>query len=286
MPWLNVHIALPLAIIAGTFVGEMPADAATSAPTCRSSSAWRRTCTPSIAAALSVLVFVIVGPFSLASAGAWILAAVAAVAFVWAFTSYSRRTALQVAIVGLIAALMIFTLRAGVLSSLDQADVNAAEASYSPGLSQDDHGALPVELLVYTQTSGDIPILVNKLEQYGSQTGQGRQPAGRRRLRRWLHVAVGVVPAQLQRRRSTRRSRRATSRRAGSVLFIASQDAPNLNLGDGYSDGVPYHHRRWFPEDYRGTDGVYSTHDFFGDLFSKTGWSHMARLLDPPDAAR
>ena len=126
-----------------------------------------------VAAALAVLVFVIVGPFTLASTGAWILAAVAAVAFAWAFTSYSRRTGLQVALVGLIAALMIFTVRAGVLSSLDQGGIPASEASYSPGLSQNDHGALPVELLVYTQTSGDIPILVDKLAQYAKQTGKG-----------------------------------------------------------------------------------------------------------------
>jgi hypothetical protein len=180
---------------------------------------------------------------------------------------------------------MIFTIRAGVLSSLDQADVNAAEASYSPGLSQDDHGALPVELLVYTQTSGDIPILVNKLEQYGRQTGKGvHQPVvvdsvdgftwpWAWYLRNYTDVQYATITQGYQ-------------PPPGSVLFIASQDAPNLNLGDGYNAGVQYHHRRWFPENYRGTNGVYSTHDFFGDLFSGTWWSHTVDYFirrTPPD---
>jgi sugar lactone lactonase YvrE len=39
-------------------------------------------------------------------------------------------------------------------------------------------------------------------------------------------------------------------------------------LGDQYNEGVPYYHRRWFPEEYRGASGRYSTQDFFGDLFS------------------
>ena len=284
MPWLNVHIALPLAIIAGYFVGQIlqTSDLRADLPKVERFAPYMYAV---IAAALSVLVFVIVGPFTLASTGAWILAAVAAVAFVWAFSSYSRRTGLQVALVGLIAALMIFTIRAGVLSSLDQADVNAAEASYSPGLSQDDHGALPVELLVYTQTSGDIPILVNKLEQYGRQTGKGvHQPVvvdsvdgftwpWAWYLRNYTDVQYATITQGYQ-------------PPPGSVLFIASQDAPNLNLGDGYNAGVQYHHRRWFPENYRGTNGVYSTHDFFGDLFSGTWWSHTVDYFirrTPPD---
>jgi predicted membrane-bound mannosyltransferase/sugar lactone lactonase YvrE len=272
MPWLNVHIALPLAVIAGLFVGEIlsKTDLRVDLPKVERLAPYMYAI---VAAALSVIVFVIVGPFTLASAGAWILAAVAAVAFGWAFTSYSRRTGVQVALVGAIAALMIFTVRAGVLSSLDQSGIPASEASYSAGLSQNDHGALPVELLVYTQTSGDIPILVSKLEQYAKQTGKGvNQPVvvdsvdgytwpWAWYLRNWTNVQYatitqGYTPPQ------------------GAVLFIGSQDVANLNLGDGYNQGVQYHHRRWFPEDYRGKNGVFSTHDFFSDLFSKDKLSY------------
>jgi predicted membrane-bound mannosyltransferase/sugar lactone lactonase YvrE len=272
MPWLNVHIALPLAVVAGGFVGQLlsTTDLRADLPKLERLAPYMYAI---IAAALSVLVFVIVGPASLASAGAWILAAVAAVSFVWAFTSYSRRTGLQVALVGLVAALMIFTIRAGVLSSLDQADVNTALADYSPGLSQDDHGALPVELLVYTQTSGDIPILVNKLAAYARQTGQGhKQPVvvdsvdgftwpWAWYLRNYKNVSYASIGQGYQ-------------PPAGAVLFIGKQNAANVNLGGGYGDPINYHHRRWFPEEYRGKNGVYTTHDFFGDLFTKSRVSY------------
>jgi sugar lactone lactonase YvrE len=42
-----------------------------------------------------------------------------------------------------------------------------------------------------------------------------------------------------------------------------------VNLGGQYDPGIQYHHRRWFPEEYRGIgDGIYTTHDFFSDLFT------------------
>ena len=272
MPWLNVHIALPLAVIAGGFVGEILAksDLRADLPKIERLAPYLYAI---VAAALSVLVFVIVGPFSLASAGGWILAVVAAIAFLWAFSSYSRRTGLQVALVGLVAALMIFTIRAGVLSSLDQGGVNPAYASYSPGLSQNDHGALPVELLVYTQTSGDIPILVDKLAQYARENGKGlTQPVvvdavdgytwpWAWYLRNYKNVQYPTITQGYQ-------------PPAGAVLFVGKQDAANVNLGDGYNQGISYHHRRWFPEEYRGKNGVYSTHDFFSDLLSKSQLSY------------
>ncbi|MDE3096005.1 MAG: TIGR03663 family protein [Chloroflexota bacterium] len=284
MPWLNVHIALPLAVIAGRFVGEVLAksDLRDDLPKVERLAPYLYAI---VAAALCVLVFIIVGPFRLASAGGWILAVVAAAAFLWAFMSYSRRTAMQVALVGLVAALTVFTIRAGVLASLEQGGVNPAEASYSPGLSTNDHGALPVELLVYTQTSGDIPILVDKLEQYARQTGKGKaQPVvvdsvdgftwpWAWYLRRYTAVQyVGITQGYQP--------------PPGAVLFIADKDAALVNLGDGYNPGIRYHHRRWFPESYRGKNGVYSTHDFFRALFSK---SELSYWLDywvrrtPPD---
>ncbi|MBF6599474.1 MAG: TIGR03663 family protein [Dehalococcoidia bacterium] len=284
MPWLNVHIALPLAVIAGLFVGRMlsTSDLRADLPKIERVAPYLYAI---VATALSVLVFVIVGPFTLASTGAWILAAVAAVAFFWAFSSYSRRTGLQVALVGLIAALMIFTIRAGVLSSLDQADVSASVAGYSPGLSQDDKGALPVELLVYTQTSGDIPILVDKLAAYGRQTGKGvNQPVvvdsvdgftwpWAWYLRNYKNVQYTTITQGYQ-------------PPAGAVLFVASQNASNLSLGDGYNPGIQYHHRRWFPESYRGSNGTYSTRDFFRALVSKSQLSYWLDYFirrTPPD---
>ncbi len=274
MPWLSVHIALPLAILAGRFVGDVlsNSDLRDDLPKIERFAPYAYAV---VAATLSVFVFVIVGPFSLAAAGAWILAVVAAVAFVWAFTSYSPRTGVQVAVVGIIAALAVFTLRAGVLASLNQSNVPETEAAYSPGLSHDDHGALPVEVLVYTQTSGDIPILRDKLAQYAKQTGLGlNQPVvvdsvdgftwpWAWYLRNYKDVAYTSITSGYQPKQ-------------GAVLFIARQDVASLNLGGQYSEGIPYHHRRWFPEEYRQesrSENGYTSHEFFRDLFSKHAWS-------------
>ncbi|HZP56422.1 MAG TPA: flippase activity-associated protein Agl23 [Dehalococcoidia bacterium] len=273
MPWLNVHIALPLAVIAGRFIGDLlgRTDLREDLPPLERFAPFAYA---ALAAALAVLVFVVVGPFTLASAGAWILVVVAAAGCWWAYTSYSKFTAAQVALVGLVAALGIFTIRAGVLSSLDQGGVNPALADYSPGLSTNDHGALPVELLVYTQTSGDIPILRDMIDRYAKETGLGKNTPivvdssdgltwpWAWYLREYKSVAYTGISQGYQ------------PQDPRAVLLISKQNVPNLNLAGQYDDGIAYHHRRWFPEEYRGKNGVYTTHDFFGDLFSKSALSN------------
>ncbi len=192
MPWLNVHIALPLAVVAGRFVGQFleSSDLRDDLPPIERLAPFLYA---AVASALAILVFVIVGPFSLASAGGWLLAIVAAIAVYWAYTGYSRKTAMQVALSGFVAAFSVFTLRAGVLASWGHPD-----NPYKSELASRDYGEVPDELLVYTQTSGDIPVLRDKIDAVREGDRQGPETAARRRLHRRLHVAVGVVPARLQ----------------------------------------------------------------------------------------
>jgi sugar lactone lactonase YvrE/predicted membrane-bound mannosyltransferase len=263
MPWLNVHIALPLAVLAGRFVGDMVehSDLRADLPKLERLAPFMYV---AIASALAVFVFVIVGPFSFASVGGWILALVAAIAVYWALTGYSRKTAMQVAFVGAVAAFSVFSLRAGLLASWGHFDSVYATDDH---VATADHGDVPVEMLVYTQTSGDIPVLRDNIDKVAKQSGKGRSLPivvdsadgftwpWAWYLRDYKSVSYTSISANYQ-------------PPAGAVLLIGKDSVQNVQLGANYQQGIPYHHRRWFPEEYRGADGKYSTRDFFSDLFS------------------
>ncbi len=264
MPWLNVHIALPLAVVAGRFVGDMVehSDVRDDLPKLERLAPFLYA---AVAAALCILVFAIVGPFALASVGGWLLAGVAVIAVYWAYTGYSRKTAMQVALVGACAALSVFSLRAGILASFGHPNLSP---SIMDTIARKDHGDVPVELLVYTQTSGDIPILRDKIAQYAKESGQDKNVSivvdsdegltwpWAWYLRDYSKVTWASVKSSF------------TPPSPNSILLISKANVSNVQLGSGYGEGITYHHRRWFPEDYRGADGKYSTHNFFSDLFS------------------
>ena len=261
MPWLNVHIALPLAVVAGRAVGQMVEgnDLRNDLPKLERIAPFAYA---AIASALAVLVFVIVGPLSLASLGGWILAIVAGVSVYWAYSGYSRKTAYQVAMVGAVAAFAVFSVRAGVLASWGHPN-----NPYKGDVATRDYGDVPDELLVYTQTSGDIPVLRDSIDKAARDSNLGlNMPIVvdsvdgytwpwawyLRDYKQVSYTTVGANYAPPQ----------------GAILLIARQNATNVQLNGAYQEGVPYHHRRWFPEEYRGADGKYSSRNFFSDLFS------------------
>lgn len=268
MPWLNVHIALPLAVLAARFVDEIlnRGDIRDDLPSLEKIAPFLYA---AIASALAIVVFVIVGPFSLASAGGWILVIVAAASVYWAYSGYSRKTAIQVAMVGAVAAFAVFTFRAAYLASWGHPNLK-------PGIldtiATRDRGDVPVELLVYTQTSGDIPKLQTEIDKAARQSGLGNK----------MPIVVDSTdgytwPWAWYLRHYTAVSYTTISQGytppQGAILLISRGAAANVNLNGQYGDGIPYHHRRWFPEEYRGPGGNYSPQDFFTDLVSKSAWS-------------
>ncbi|MEX2246490.1 MAG: flippase activity-associated protein Agl23 [Dehalococcoidia bacterium] len=269
MPWLNVHIALPLAVLAGRFAGEMleGSDLRDDLPKVERLAPFVYA---AIASALAVTVFVIVGWRSLASFGGWVLVAVAALTVYWALAGYSRRTALQVAAVGFVAAVSVFSLRAGVLASWGHGEgIPPANASYS-GVSVTDYGDVPIEMLVYTQSSRDIPVLRDQIDAYAKESGAGKD----------LPIVIdsddGFTWPWAWYLRNYRRvsyvnlkDEQNYTPPPGAPVFVAQPNTGNVVLGEGYGPGVTYHHRRWFPEDYRtGRKGGYSTRDFLRDVVS------------------
>jgi DNA-binding beta-propeller fold protein YncE len=268
MPWLTVHIALPLAILAGQFVGDLldRSDLRDDLPKLERLAPFLYA---GLASALALIVFVIAGPFSLASFGGWILVIVAGLAVFWAFTAYSPTTALQVALVGLVAAFGVFTIRAGILAGWGHGDgIPPENATYSQ-VSQHDYGEVPVELLVYTQSSGDIPKLADEIRDYARQTGRGYQQVitvdasdgftwpWAWYLREYKKVGYPSITTA------------NWTPEPNAVLLVKKENVTNLSLPqDAYGAGIEYHHRRWFPEEYRGEGGGYSTQDFFRGLFT------------------
>jgi len=261
MPWLTVHIALPLAIVAGKFVGDMveKTDLRDDLPKLERVAPFVYA---GVAAALSIAVFTLVGPFSLGSLGAWALAAVAGVAVYWAYSGYSQRTAMQVALVGFVAAISVFSLRTTILASWGHPN-----NPYRGDLASRDYGEVPDELLVYTQTSGDIPVLMDRIDEFARESNRGLDTPivvdaadgytwpWAWYLRHYKRVAYATITDNYQPEQ-------------GAVLLIEDANTSKLNLGGNWGQGIPYQHRRWFPETYRGSGGTYSARDFFSDLLT------------------
>lgn len=262
MPWLNVHIALPLAILGGDLCGRFLAHTDLRADLPRLER-WAPFLYAALATALATAVFIVAGPTSPAAVGAWLLVGVAVIAVGWAFYSYTRLTALQVAAAAGIAALFVFTLRASVLASWGHPNLPYLSAG------ERDHGDTPVEMLVYTQTSPDIPRLMSEISRLAEQSGLGKD----------LPVVVDQTDSfswpwawylREYKKVSFITPTDGYTPPAGAVLLINKSNISRLNLqGANLSQGVPYRHRWWFPETYRGL----TTPKFFKMLREKGTWS-------------
>ncbi len=275
MPWLNVHLALPLAVLAGKFIGDLleRTDLREDLPSLERVAPFAY---GAAAAMLSIFVFVTVGPFQAASFGGWALAAVAGASVWWASSGYSRQTAMQVALVSAVAAFSVFSLRAGILAAWGHPD--SPYAGQPGDVARRDHGDVPVELLVYTQTSGDIPVLRDRIAEYARKIGRGRdlpivvdQQDGFTWPWAWyLRDYKSVSYANITDNYDPRQGR---TDGVLPVMLILTGNVSKVNVA-GYEPGITYHHRRWFPEEYRGrgADGTYTTGDFFGDVFNPSVW--------------
>ena len=238
MPWLLVNITLPLIVLGGKFLGDVA-----------STIEWRRVATleglltmvgaPLLMGAVYFLAFAGTGEddsngISVAVAAGMAVAALLGVGFYFARRIGTAHIAKIVALSGALV-LMLLTVRASVV------------AAYS-------HGDVPVEMLVYTQTSPDIRLLA---EVIGGADGYEGEDNG-------ISIAVDDTSGftwpwawYLRDSDQYHASYRGIDGKAvesgapsAEVLLVHSnnEDEVSPSLEGLYTNGQRIRHRWWFPE--------------------------------------
>jgi predicted membrane-bound mannosyltransferase/sugar lactone lactonase YvrE len=147
MPWLEVYIAIPLALVAAVVLAKAMDVLQFSVRD------WAFTAGLAAASVLAVILAVSFESSALNLAG-YVLAAVVAGACVYVLGAQGVRAGARAALTVAVAMLMTFSVRAATMASFQ-------------------HGDIPVEMLVYTQTSPDIPKLVDRIGALAKRSGLG-----------------------------------------------------------------------------------------------------------------
>ena len=272
MPWLTVHLALPIILLAAKVLDDVLSTVGAAAtptvaeeeqqpidqreePQEASGLALERLAPLAIGAALAgaaAVIFQAAGPASAISILAWLLSLAALGAVVWAGANVSWRTAGQVAAVGLFAAFLVFTVRASTIASFDQGEP----------------GGTPPELLIYAQGGPQLGTISAEIERLALLSGQGPDlkiiidnsaniwpwPWYLREYDnvQYTNLADGFVPEP------------------GSVVLITTANQSKIEpYLDQFQPGIPYTHMWWFPERYKGL----APDDFLSDFFQGSFFS-------------
>ena len=235
MPWLLVNLALPMVLLAARFMADL-----------WTSIRWRRLLpgagllvlagVPLLLWTLWQLSFTGLDPARPAStvetAALAVLAIAAAGACAVAGIRWGWRSATAFATVPLALVLLVITVRVG------------TTAAYT-------NGDRPVEMIVYTQSSPDIPRLANEIESIAETTGEGRAvpitidgTSGFAWPWVWYlrdHTRVGYPSFSSQTPPESSDS---------ALVIVHGNNRPtfNLTVEEGYKEEVRIRHRWWFPE--------------------------------------
>ena len=239
MPWLSLHIALPIILLAGKTLGELLPKVSWSQLRA-SGGIFLALLAPLVPLALRALINT-GDPFESGPDQALrllqTLAAAGALAFLlgtaWQFVKRlgAGATGQTLALVAL-ALLGAFTVRA------------AVQLSYA-------HGDIPVEMLVYTQTSPEVPRIMDNIELIAAETGQDQE------LPITVDAAQGFTWPWAWYLRDYKNVGypdlgQTPGEPTGAVLLLnANNQAANEPLLTKYEPGQRFRHRWWFPEDYR-----------------------------------
>jgi uncharacterized protein (TIGR03663 family) len=273
MPWLSVHTTLPVVILAAYFLGKLPERLPSPAGLMR----YVPTLLPFAAAALgaAAVAFAAFGPGD-STVLRLALVATALVLLLALVPPLGRKRLATVAFAALFGALALFSVRTAVLASFGHGDF--------PG----EHGDVPREMLVYTQTSPEVPEMMDRIEMIARTSGLGHDlPVVVDNfngytwpwawyLRDYTHVTYesvgeGFSPPQ------------------DAILLIAREDEGRVEpLLDRYQQPIPYRLRWWFPEDYRGIgrDNLWLAMRDFGESLAHGStwetWWRFFRDREPP----
>jgi len=267
MPWLNVHIALPLSVLAGRSIGGLVSglELRVDLPPAQR---WAPVAGACLSAATAVAIFIVAGWPAVAG---WLLLAAVLLTVVWSGRAFNVRTAARVAATALGAMLLVFTVRASVLSSWGHPDL----LKDANTLASRDRGDTPVEMLVYVQSSPDVPIIRDAIDEVAAASGEGvHLPIvvdasddfswpWAWYLRKYDNLAIqelgdGYEPP------------------AGSVVLASWQDNDYLKIDpELFTEATRYHHRWWFPTQYQGLTSA----QVLGEFFDAGAWQIWGRYL-------
>jgi uncharacterized protein (TIGR03663 family) len=270
MPWLAVHIALPLSILAGRSIGSVLSgfDPRVGLSSRRR---WLPVAGASSSAAAAVGAFAIAGANGMVVAASLCLAIVALLIIIRSALSINMRAGMRLAGVTVAAALLVFAVRGSVLSSWGHPNL----LNNASTLASRDRGDTPVELLQYVQSSPDIPIIRNAIDELAADSGEGNHLPividanddyawpWAWYLRKYDNLTIqslnpGYVPPE------------------GSVVLASWQDSSSMTLDPGhFTDGIRYHHRWWFPASYAG----FSSQQIILDLFNPGSWRTWSNYI-------
>jgi len=270
MPWLNVHLALPLSILAARVLGTLVSglEVRMELPPLRR---WAPLAGASLAAGSAIVVFVLVGPGRAASSAGWLLLAAVLATVVWSGRRFSPQTAARVAAISLGAMLLVFTMRTSILSSWGHPDL----LKNANTLASQDRGDTPVEMLVFVQSSPDIPVVRDAIDKVAEVSGEGvdlpividsRDDYSwpwTWYLRKYEKLTIQDIGDGYQ-------------PPAGSVVLVSYQDSKRLKMDPSlFTEGTRYHQRWWFPEDYSGL----SSAQVLRELVDTDSWESWRRYF-------
>ncbi|MDZ7728222.1 MAG: hypothetical protein U5Q44_08500 [Dehalococcoidia bacterium] len=246
MPWLNTHIALPTALLAAWTI-QRAWNAWSPKPGIDRALVLRLVAITAVAAAgLLLAVFLPGGPALIGVRWACVLFAAGAVAFL--ARPFGRSAVPAVLAVAVIGALSVFSVRTMVMVVYERGDV-------------------PKDLLIYTQSSPEIPRIANDIDQLARANGKGFE----------MPIAVDSSDSfswpwawYLRDYRSVNYTDFSNGVPEGNydVMLVSASNADAVNdhlagLGEArYASPEQYPHRWWFPERYKqamaieGADGA------------------------------
>jgi uncharacterized protein (TIGR03663 family) len=255
MPWLNVHIALPVAILGGVTINDLyrrfTPRIRLDLPDPRLMMA-----VAGVAALLAIAIPLAVGGGVGAAVIGLLLGFVAIAAVAVAFRAGGFMSLVQASGIAVGAFLLVLSVRAAWTASFEFGDI-------------------PREMLVYTQTSPDVPRIADEIAQVAEATGQGRD----------IPIVVDATDGFSWPWAWYLRDYRNVSYPTltggepptpGAILLVAQSNVPTLELDPAvYGEGIEYKHRWWFPEAYRNA----TVGGFLEDLFTGDGWGTWRRYF-------
>jgi uncharacterized protein (TIGR03663 family) len=263
MPWLSVHTTLPVVILAAYSLGRLfqrlpdPAGLLRRAPVVLPFGA--------AGAGLAAISLAAFGP------GGWLwlgLAAAALAPLLALAQPLGRRRLAAVGAAAVVGGLALMSVRAAVVASFE-------------------HGDVPREMLVYTQSSPDVPDVMERIEEVAFTSGLGYDlPVVVDTTYTWpwawylrdYSVAYDGMGEEF-------------SPAEGAVLLVARENEMKVEpFLDRYQEPVPFRLRSWFPESYRaiGRDNLWlAIQDFgksagHGDTWEN--WWRFFRHREAPEA--